>query len=247
MRVALLSDVHSNLAALEAVIEAAHKAGAEAVWHMGDLVGYGPDPDAVVAVMQAEGAECVMGNHDAAALGLMPITDFNDMAKEAVLWTAARISEATRVFLSALPQTRSDGRYTCCHGTLRDPLWEYLDTYDAARAHFDAQTTLCSIVGHTHRQILLTRGESGEIEALTPEDGGVYAVAGADTATRYCINPGGAGQPRDGDPRSCYALLDTSAGSVSFHRVAYDIATTQRRIREAGLPEALAERLSIGR
>ena len=245
MRVALLSDIHSNLAALEAVLAAVHAEGIDAVWNMGDLVGYGPDPDSVVSAMQDEAASCVMGNHDAAALELIPIDGFNELAQASSRWTVANISDATRRFLAAMPRIEVDGDFSRCHGTLRDPIWEYLDPREAAAAHFDAQSTPFSIVGHTHHQMLVTRSAVGETNALVPWDDETHALNAAD-GMLSCINPGSVGQPRDGDPRACYALLDTTACTVAFHRVAYDIAATQQRMQAAGLPEALASRLSTG-
>jgi len=245
MRVALVSDIHSNLAALEAVLAAAHAEGIEGIWNMGDLVGYGPDPDAVVTTMQNEAASCVMGNHDAAALELIPIEGFNELAQTAARWTVANISEASRLFLGAMPRIEVDGDFSRCHGTLRDPIWEYLDTREAAAAHFDAQTTPHSIVGHTHHQMLVTRTPAGETNALVPWGEETHQLDGT-AGVLCCINPGSVGQPRDGDPRACYALLDTAEQTVAFRRVAYDIATTQRRMQVAGLPEALAARLATG-
>lgn len=245
MRIALVSDIHSNLAALQAVLSAAHGERVEGVWNMGDLVGYGPDPDAVATILQNEAASSVMGNHDAAALELIPIEGFNDLAQAAARWTVANISDATRLFLAAMPRVEVDGDYSRCHGTLRDPIWEYLDTREAAAGHFAAQTTAYSIVGHTHNQMLVTKTAAGETNALVPWDDEIHSLDGMG-GTLYSINPGSVGQPRDGDPRACYAILDTAERTVAFRRVEYDIATTQQRMAAAGLPAALATRLSSG-
>ncbi|MEP6871049.1 MAG: metallophosphoesterase family protein [Anaerolineaceae bacterium] len=243
MRIALLSDVHSNLAALDAVLAHASGERYEAVWHMGDLVGYGPDPDAVVARMIAEGARCVMGNHDAAAIGTIDIAAFNGPAAEAAQWTMRTITDASRAYLAALPQMEEDGLFTRVHGTASDPIWEYLSTYEAALRHFAAVQTQFSVVGHTHLPLVIRELDGAAVDASTPNEGELVALGEG----RVCLNPGGVGQPRDGDPRSAYALLDTTEGSVTFHRVSYDIARTQARMHACGLPLMLIERLARGR
>lgn len=243
MRVALLSDVHANLAALEAVLADADAENYDAVWHMGDLVGYGPQPDAVIERMVLAGAGCVMGNHDAAAVGAISLEQFNPLAAQAIRWTMGHISDASVEYLSALPEVLSDPVYTRVHGTARNPLWEYLSTFEAAKGHFDALTTPYSIVGHTHLPLVVREVAPGRVDAWTPTDGECVELG----EERLCINPGGVGQPRDGDPRSCYAMLDSEAGTVTFKRIEYNIAETQRRMREAGLPRMLVERLALGR
>ena len=243
MRIALVSDIHANLAAFDAVLAAAEAERADSVWCMGDIVGYGAEPDDVVTRLREVGAQSVMGNHDAAALDQIPLEDFNKVAAIAARWTADVISPETRDYLAALPLTLSDGFATRCHGTLANPIWEYLASYDAATGHFAAQQTPCSVVGHTHIPVLIRELHPGEFDAVMPKDGETVELGQG----KLCINPGGVGQPRDGDPRACWALLDTEAATVTFHRTDYDIVTTQRLIREAGLPEQLAARLALGR
>ncbi len=243
MRVALLSDIHSNLAALDAVVAAAKDDGATAWWHLGDIVGYGPDPDAVIERLGELGATGVMGNHDAAAAGIIDTSDFNPLAAEAALWTAGAISAASRDYLRALPLQQVDGAFTRVHGSLSDPIWEYLRTEKSVRAHFAAQETAFSIVGHTHFPLVIVEGPGRGFEANVPADGKVVKLG----PERACVNPGCVGQPRDGDPRACYAVVDTEAPSVLFRRVPYDIAATQEKMRAAGLPEPLISRLSLGR
>ena len=243
MRVALLSDVHANMAALDAVLRRAEADRAEAIWHMGDLVGYGPDPDEVIARLVELDARCVLGNHDAAVAGLTGLDTFNDLAADGCRWTIDNSTAETRAFLAALPRSVVDGDFTRVHGSLREPLWEYLATYEAAEAHFARQQTRFSVFGHTHLPALLFENGDGDLEALTPADGEVAELA----ELRCAINPGGIGQPRDGDPRACYALLDTAMLEVTFRRVPYDVPTTQRRIIERGLPRFLAMRLAAGR
>ncbi|MBI5946702.1 MAG: metallophosphoesterase family protein [Chloroflexi bacterium] len=243
MRVALLSDIHSNLAALDAVVAAAKEDGATAWWHLGDVVGYGPDPDAVIERLGELGASGVMGNHDAAAAGVIDTSDFNPLAAEAALWTAAEISTPSRDYLAALPLQQVDGAFTRVHGSLRDPIWEYLRTEKAVRAHFALQETAFSIVGHTHFPLVIVEQPGRPVDARVPDEGKAVKLGPA----RACVNPGCVGQPRDGDPRACYAILDTEALTVLFRRVPYDIAATQEKMRTAGLPEPLISRLSVGR
>ncbi|MBK6663308.1 MAG: metallophosphoesterase [Thermoflexaceae bacterium] len=161
MRVALISDVHANLPALEAVLAEAERAGAEAVWSMGDQVGYGAEPDAVVARLRAAGAVCVLGNHDAAVAGIIGTEEFNPLAAQAVRWTAANASPDTVAWLRSLPPTVQSEGWARAHGTLRDPMWEYLATGRAAAGHFAAQTTQWSAVGHTHVPMVLWEEREG--------------------------------------------------------------------------------------
>jgi diadenosine tetraphosphatase ApaH/serine/threonine PP2A family protein phosphatase len=183
-----------------------------------------------------------MGNHDAAVVGELGLERFNGVAAEAARWTARTISPESAAYLAALPQVDGDDRITRCHGTLADPLWRYFESIEAAAGHFALQQTPCSVVGHTHIP-LFVREKGGEVEPLVVRDGDTVALG----EERVCLNPGGVGQPRDGDPRACWALLDTAEWCVTFRRVPYDIAITQRRIRDAGLPAALADRLALGR
>jgi predicted phosphodiesterase len=242
VRVALISDIHANLAALEAILDHAATPGHDSIWVAGDLVGYGPDPDAVVERLEQAGALCVMGNHDAATLGMLPLKQFNDLAAAAVRWTQEHTTTATREYLAGLPNVRYEGDFTIVHGTLRDPLWEYMSTRDTAQAHLRLQQTPFGAVGHTHHQLLAWL-DHGKLESHTPEDGEECPLGEGPAV----VNPGGAGQPRDRDVRVSYAMLDLEAKSVRFHRVPYDIAATQRRMRDAGLPELLAARLAAGR
>jgi diadenosine tetraphosphatase ApaH/serine/threonine PP2A family protein phosphatase len=239
MRVAVLSDIHSNLPALEAVLAALRPF--DAVWQLGDIVGYGPEPNEVVTALQAIGAGGVRGNHDSAALGLIDADAFNDDARDAVEWTSASITESTRTWLSGLPELATQEDFTLVHGSPRDPTWEYIYSVPVARANFGAFTTTHCLVGHTHVPLVF-RFDDGRIETLQPSHGSHLAL----DERRMIINPGSVGQPRDGDPRACGMLLDTETNVLEWHRVAYPVATTQQRMREAGLPPRLVERLSHG-
>lgn len=239
MRVACLTDLHANLAALDAVLAALGPV--DAVWVMGDIVGYGPDPDAVVARLREIDAIAVRGNHDAAALGLIDVHDFNDDAARAALWTHGRISPETRDWLAALPERREIGDFTLVHGSPRDPTWEYLWSPAAAAANLGAFTTRHCLVGHTHVPLVF-RLDGGRMETIEPVDGTELVL----DERRTFLNPGGVGQPRDGDPRACAMLLETETGRLTWRRIPWPIAETQARMREAGLPPRLVERLSAG-
>ncbi|MGH2407052.1 MAG: metallophosphoesterase family protein [Candidatus Limnocylindrales bacterium] len=239
MRIAVLSDIHGNLPALDAVLAVLRPF--DAIWQLGDVVGYGPQPDEVVDRLRAGKATGVRGNHDAAAIGDLDTDAFNRDARTAVEWTAGRISEATRAWLRALPETTTAGDFTLAHGSPRDPTWEYLLTPAAARANMKTMATTHGFVGHTHVPLVF-REDGGTVETLAPEDGSIIEI----DDRRALLNPGSVGQPRDGDPRASAALFDTEAKTVAWRRVEYDIAATQERMRAAGLPRRLIERLERG-
>jgi diadenosine tetraphosphatase ApaH/serine/threonine PP2A family protein phosphatase len=239
VRIAVLSDIHANLPALDAVLAAA--APVDAVWHLGDVVGYGPAPDEVVDRLRDVGAVGVRGNHDAAACGGTEIEWFNPEARTAMEWTRRAISPRTRAWLDALPESRVEGDWTLVHGSPRDPIWEYITSVPVARANLGALTTRLGLHGHTHMPIAFG-DDDGRVEVMTPADGSSIALE----ERRLLLNPGSVGQPRDGDPRASYAVIDTEAGRCSWHRVAYDIEAVQADMETAGLPERLIARLSYG-
>jgi predicted phosphodiesterase len=242
MRIAVLSDIHSNLAALNAVLLSLGTV--DAVWHLGDVVGYGPEPDGVVERLREVGAIGVRGNHDDAACGGESIETFTPDARLAAEWTRSHMSEETRLYLAALPERLQPASeaFTLVHGSPREPLHEYLHTASAAGDSLAAFTTTYCLVGHTHIPLIL-REEHGRIQAWLVEPG---SRAGLD-ARRAFLNPGSVGQPRDGDPTASFMLIDTGAAAVTWQRVAYDIETTQAAILRAGLPSQLARRLGSGR
>ena len=243
MRVALISDVHGNLAALESILDALSPF--DAVWHLGDIVGYGPDPVAVVRRLEAAGAIGVRGNHDSAAIGEIDTEWFNDAARAAVEWSARQLTPETTDWLAGNPQTRVEGEFTLAHGSPRDPLWEYLYSTSLARVNLASFSTPYCLVGHTHVPLAFREtigSEDGAMEMIAPDDGTVLEL----DARRTILNPGGVGQPRDGDPRASGALLDTSARTVTWKRAAYAVAVTQRAMQVAGLPQRLIDRLDQG-
>lgn len=239
MRVALISDVHGNLVALEAILD--RLAPFDAVWQLGDVVGYGPAPLEVIQRLEAERALGVRGNHDAAALGEIGTEWFNDAARTAVEWSARQLTEQARRWLAGIPQTRVEGDFTLAHGSPRDPLWEYVYSTPVARANFEAFGTPYCLVGHTHVPLAF-RLVDGRVEAIAPRDGTTLPLDGR----RLIVNPGAVGQPRDGDPRAAGAVIDTAAGTLTWRRAPYAIAVTQRAMRQAGLPQHLADRLDQG-
>jgi diadenosine tetraphosphatase ApaH/serine/threonine PP2A family protein phosphatase len=208
---------------------------------MGDVVGYGPYPDEVVARLRREHAVAVRGNHDAAVLGELDTRVFNDEARMAVEWTAERIGTTARHWLDGLPVTRVEGDFTLAHGSPRDPLWEYLVSASLARRNLGAFTTPHAIVGHTHVPLVF-REDGTRIEVVHPRDGSRIEL----DERRTILNPGGVGQPRDGDPRACAMILDTEEPSATWLRVAYPIERIQARMRRLGLPGRLADRLAHG-
>jgi diadenosine tetraphosphatase ApaH/serine/threonine PP2A family protein phosphatase len=239
VRIAVISDIHSNLVALDAVLAAA--GSVDATWHLGDVVGYGPEPDAVVERLTERGAVGVRGNHDAAAAGGSEIDWFNPEAKAAMEWTRSTISATTKTWLEALPKKREVGGLTLVHGSPPDPTWEYVTTVSIARASLSAISTPHGLHGHTHVPIVFTDVD-GRMRAFEPRAGNSVAL----DQGRMFLNPGSVGQPRDGDPRASYLVLDLDAGTATWGRVAYDIDSVMRSMRAAGLPERLAERLRHG-
>ena len=239
MRVAVLSDIHSNLPALDAVL--AHAGTVDAVWHLGDVVGYGPDPDGVVERLAAIGAIGVKGNHDSAALGGPEIAWFNPDARAAAEWTRDTMDGSTRRWLDALPVRMETGPMTLVHGSPRYPLREYVVSMGVALANLRALTTPYGLHGHTHVPIAFV-DDGADLVVIEPDDASTFQL----DARTALLNPGSVGQPRDGDPRASYLVLDTDDLRVSWHRVAYDIASVQAAIRAAGLPRRLADRLAIG-
>lgn len=257
MRVLVLSDIHANLAALDAVLDDARqyvwlgRRGFDTLWSLGDVVGYGPWPNECIARLQDYGDHLrVAGNHDWATLGRIEIDDFNPEARKAVLWTRSQLSAASLSYLADLPdQPLLHGQFTITHASPRHPVWEYINSAAIAAenaAYFD---TLCCLVGHTHvpRIYRLTNGErAGSTPRCTvyaPVNDRDIELAGQHN---LIINPGSVGQPRDNDPRAAYGLLDTETARWCFRRVRYDVESTQAALRKAGSPERLIVRLAYG-
>jgi predicted phosphodiesterase len=245
MRIAVISDVHSNIEALDAVLKhAGSERAIDAIWCAGDIVGYGPDPSAVLDAFRERDVQTVAGNHDLAACGLMEIDEFNPVAAEAVIWTQRRLRSDDVAYLRALPLVLDPSpQAVVVHGSLRQPQWEYLLSAEQAAAQFELQKPLRSVVGHSHLQFWMEERDGASPAIRVAGDGTQLDLAHG----RFVLNPGSVGQPRDGDPRAGYMLYDESAATVTWHRVEYDAATTHRKIVEAGLPAYLGSRLLIGR
>jgi diadenosine tetraphosphatase ApaH/serine/threonine PP2A family protein phosphatase len=214
------------------------------VWHLGDVVGYGPEPDGVVQRLRDVAAVGVRGNHDDAACGGATIENFNVDARAAAEWTRARISEETRAYVAALPEliVPPDSGFTLVHGSPRDPIWEYLDSAWAAQENLALLNTPHCFVGHTHVPIVFRQRRRGGMAAtVVPPESRLRL-----DDRRVVLNPGSVGQPRDGNPAASYVILDTAAGLATWRRVAYDIGATQAAMIAAGLPRRLVRRLSFG-
>ena len=244
MKIAVLSDIHANLAALEAVL--ADLPQVDAVWVLGDTVGYGPQPNEVIVTLQELGARAVMGNHDGAAIGTVDPAYFNPDARAAIEWTAATIDENTKGYIASLPEVRRDGDLTAVHGSPRDPIWEYITGPSIAAANLEAFDTRICLFGHTHLPVAYQE-QDGEVVPTLGLPGESTRLDGS----RALLNPGSVGQPRDGLRDAAYGILQLNGSSeddaFAFRRVAYDIDRTQRLMRDVGLPARLAERLGYGR
>lgn len=240
MRLAVLSDIHANLAALEAVRD--ELPPVDEIWVLGDIVGYGPQPNEVIALLQQMGARSVLGNHDGAALGSVEIGWFNPDAARAIRWTAEVVDPNSRAYLATLPEVRNEGDITAVHGSPRDPTWEYITGPGVAAANLPAFATRLCLHGHTHVPVVF-HADDGQVGVVPATPDTPISIR----AGRALVNPGSVGQPRDGNPAASYLVMDTEAQALQFRRVAYDIAATQRRMREVDLPPRLVERLSFGR
>jgi len=244
MRIVIVADIHSNLEAFEAVLEHAAAGGPiDRLWCLGDVVGYAADPAACIALLRRCPHTAIAGNHDLAAVGGLGTEDFNAVAARAAAWTGEHLSAEERGYLSSLPFIVVEEDFTLVHGSLRWPEWEYLLSAEAAEEHLRLQETPYSLVGHSHVPFVVVESEGSRPAMVPLEDGEVVELG----ERRLIVNPGGVGQPRDGDPRASYAVYDSDAQKLTLHRVEYDVEKAQRKIREAGLPPYLAERLAYGR
>jgi diadenosine tetraphosphatase ApaH/serine/threonine PP2A family protein phosphatase len=243
VRVAVISDVHGNLYALETVLGEIDREPPGQIWCLGDTVGYGPHPNECCKLVHERADLTLIGNHDLVALGSaeVDVEDFNPDAAAASLWTTEQLTEESRTFLEALEPTAEVEGAQLFHGSPRDPVWDYVLDAIVALESFALTSAEVVLVGHTHVSTALV---------LHPEglDGG-HAPDGLETRLgegRWLLNPGSVGQPRDGDPRAAFLELDLEAGWARFRRVAYPVSRTQAEIRKRGLPDSLAERLTHG-
>jgi predicted phosphodiesterase len=248
MRYLVLSDIHSNLEALDSVLAAAAVRKYDAVLMLGDLVGYGADPNAVIERVRAlRPVAMVRGNHDKVASGLDDAEDFNAMAKAAANWTRAALTPASLAYLRDLPEgpVVVDEVVEICHGSPLDEDLYIVAESDASRSIEAARRPLC-LFGHTHVAVCAHADERKRLERDAPQGHPEFEVS-LEGGSRYLINPGSVGQPRDGDSRAAYAIADVGRRRVTLYRVAYPIEVAQKKILEAGLPQMLAYRLGMGR
>lgn len=240
MRIGVVTDIHSNLPALQAVLE--DMGQIDALWCLGDLVGYGPWPNEVISVLRERGVRSIAGNHDLATIDVVTTEEFSPDAAVATAWTATQLSAESRAFLQSLAPRAEVEEVTLAHASPREPVWEYLLSAEAAAASFPCFSTQLCLVGHTHVPSLFVEHGEQELAAAYMAGGKQFSCD-----ARQCIaNPGSVGQPRDRDPRAAYLILDTAGPVLEWCRVSYDIAAVQAEMRRVGLPSFLIERLRIG-
>ncbi len=243
MKILIVSDIHSNLVAFEAVLRDAGEF--DQVWCLGDVVGYGPEPDPCVEKLRALKPLCIAGNHDWAVLEKLDLGEFNQDARTATIWTREQLTPHNLDWLHQLPErvpTELE-KFTLVHGSPRYPIWEYVLGPAIARINFDYFDTPYCLMGHTHVPVIYRLNTESDIAVPEPLPENIPVEFGD---ARVMLNPGSVGQPRDGDPRAAYAILDTDAMALRHRRVDYDIAATQARMREVGLPAKLINRLNAG-
>lgn len=245
MRIAAITDIHSNLPALEAVLDEIEASAVEEIWCLGDVLGYGVEPDACADLVRERCDVCLVGNHDLAVLGGLDISSFSEAAAVAVEWTRDNVAERTLEFLRELEPSGERCGIGLFHASPRDPVWEYVLSGEQASAGMDASPQRIGLIGHSHVALYFTRPEAnpdGEARGAQASDGALLDLGQGG----WLVNPGSVGQPRDGDPRAAWLELDTAAETASFHRVAYEIERAATPITAAGLPSRLADRLYTG-
>jgi predicted phosphodiesterase len=242
MRILIVSDIHSNFVALQTVL--AVVGSYDQLWNLGDTIGYGPCPNECVAAVR-DASVLIAGNHDLASLGKVNLADFNPDARTANIWNGEQLTAENRALLEGLPpRCDIDSRFLAVHASPREPIWEYLLTLEQARDNFALFEAQVCLIGHSHIPLIFRAHPDRRYDGPILPDAGETLELQADT--RYFINPGSVGQPRNQDPRAAYAILDTDAGTIQFNRIDYDIAQTQRQMRDANLPIALIRRLEYG-
>ena len=242
MRIAVVSDIHGNRQAFEAVLGAIADSPCEAVWCLGDLVGYGADPDACCALAQEHCSICLAGNHDLGVRGTIPLEQFSRGAAIAAHWTQETITAETLTFLQSLEVQRLDQEVALYHASPRDPVWEYVLSPLQAELCMDVQAKPVALIGHSHVALYFSRWPGATATGETQDDGEQLELDRGE----WLVNPGSVGQPRDGDPRAAWLELDTDEWTARYHRTDYDVAGAAAAIRAAKLPESLADRLQYG-
>jgi predicted phosphodiesterase len=250
MRVAVFSDIHANLPALEAVLADAEDSAVDELWCLGDVIGYGAHPDGCVELVRERCDAALVGNHDLAVLGELDTSTFSTAAAAAVEWTAAASSQESLDFLAGLEPADEGRAAALYHASPRDPVWEYVLWPEQAAECLQVQGKRVSFIGHSHVALFFSAEEGDGEDDGPPEARGWQAGAGTRLEIdrgRWLINPGSVGQPRDGDPRAAWLELDTDSWQATYHRVEYDIDREAEAIEAAGLPKHLAKRLYVGR
>ncbi|MXY45704.1 MAG: metallophosphoesterase family protein [Chloroflexi bacterium] len=242
MRTLIVADVHSNLAAFQAVIDdAVTNGGFDEIWSLGDILGYGPEPSECIELLRSYPHKMVAGNHDLGSVGEVSLRRFNPYAAAANQWTGKQLTREQADYIRALPLTLEIGEFTLAHGSPRDPIWEYLTTAEAAIACFTHVETYWCLVGHSHLPFLCIPRLDSAVFMELPKDRRVQL-----DDNPLIINPGSVGQPRDRDPRASFAVYDDADNTILHRRVPYDIKTTQEKMRRHNLPDFLIERLAVG-
>ncbi len=242
MKVAVVSDIHGNLQAYESVLAAIDASECAEMWCLGDVVGYGGDPEACVELTQRHAAICLAGNHDLGVIGALDLSAFSRGANLAAMWTRETLTDEAKAFLGSLKPSHLDEAVGLFHASPRDPVWEYVLSTLQAELCLDGQRHQICLIGHSHVALSFARQPGSPATGATREDG-----AELDLSTgEWLINPGSVGQPRDSDPRAAWLELDLDGWWARYHRVAYDIEGAAAAIRRARLPDSLAERLSFG-
>jgi predicted phosphodiesterase len=242
VRIAIVSDIHGNRQAFEAVLDQIEESDCEEMWCLGDLVGYGADPDACVELARRHAAVCLAGNHDLGVIGTLPLEQFSRGAALAARWTDETIADETRKYLEQLEPSNEEEAVGLYHASPRDPIWEYVLSPLQAELCLDIQDHRVCLIGHSHVALSFSRFPGAPATGETRASEETLDL----TKGQWLINPGSVGQPRDGDPRAAWLELDLDAWETVYHRTDYDIAGAAAAIRAARLPDSLAERLSYG-
>ena len=263
MKIAILSDIHANLAAFEAVLrDIDKKGGVDQYWNLGDITDYGPDPHECLQKVRQLEAVSIIGNHDYAVIGKLDyMSEFPPSIAFITSWTSRQMTPEDLIYLQSLPATLVIGKFTLVHASPRDPIWEYVFSEDLARENLSHFQTKYCLLGHTHVPAYFEFKDGSEpvksdkeyrvirshdwIESLRKSRRGEIKISL--TNDRFIVNPGGIGQPRDGEPRAAYALYNSDDATIELRRVEYNMSLTQKRMQAAGLPESFSARLAEGR
>jgi diadenosine tetraphosphatase ApaH/serine/threonine PP2A family protein phosphatase len=243
MHVAVISDIHGNRHALDAVLADADDRGCDEIWCLGDVVGYGADPNGCCGAVRGFASVCLAGNHDLVATGALSAESFTPDAAAAALWTRDALTLEHRTWLGSLRPEGTAQSFLLAHGSPLHPVWEYVLSADQAEASLDAFDEQVALIGHSHVPLSFSRDGTQPVVSRRRRDDDAISIG----ARRWLLNPGSVGQPRDDDPRASWMELDPYDGRVRWHRVRYDVEGAAKAIRDAGLPSSLADRLPLGR